>query len=187
MDPMETRKEVEEVRENKRVAILIIVLAAALAITETAGKSAQHASLDANIEASNLWAFYQAKSIRASNLKTAQEMAKLAVPRGADAEPQLKAWREKEEQYRSEPGKGEGMAELSVKARKAEEKRDLNLAVYRHLEISSGALQLAIVLASASVTTEIVALAILGGILGLLSLVVTGLGLLHPELLAAFL
>ena len=53
---------------NKKVALIIAVLAAGLAFSETLGKSAQTASLGANIEASNLWSFFQAKTIRATTL-----------------------------------------------------------------------------------------------------------------------
>jgi hypothetical protein len=50
--------------ENKRIAILISVLALCLAIAETLGKSAQTDALSYNVEAPNLWAFSQAKTIR---------------------------------------------------------------------------------------------------------------------------
>ena len=45
---------------NKRIALLISVLALVLAFAETLGKSAQTSALASNIEASNLWAFFQA-------------------------------------------------------------------------------------------------------------------------------
>ena len=44
---------------NKGVALLISVLALVLALSETLGKSAQTTALGYNIEASNLWAFFQ--------------------------------------------------------------------------------------------------------------------------------
>ncbi len=40
---------------NKKVALLIAVLAAFLAFSETLGSSAQTEALSRNIEASNLW------------------------------------------------------------------------------------------------------------------------------------
>ena len=49
---------------NKRVALLIAVIALFLAFSETLGKSAQTAALNYHIEASNLWDFFQAKIIR---------------------------------------------------------------------------------------------------------------------------
>jgi hypothetical protein len=49
---------------NKKVALIIAVLALFLAFAETLGKSAQTAALNDQIEASNLWNFFQAKNIR---------------------------------------------------------------------------------------------------------------------------
>ena len=51
---------------NKKVALLIAVLALFLAFSETLGKSAQTAALNDQIESSNLWSFFQAKNIRRS-------------------------------------------------------------------------------------------------------------------------
>ena len=53
---------------NKKIALLIAVIALFLAFSETLGKSAQTAALSYNVEASNLWAFYQAKTIRQTTL-----------------------------------------------------------------------------------------------------------------------
>src|SRR4051812_39319316 len=58
---------------NKKVAMLISVLAVVLAFSETLGKSAQTTGLASNIEAANLWAFYQAKTIRMTTLRAASE------------------------------------------------------------------------------------------------------------------
>src|SRR5215208_6469142 len=62
---------------NKRVALLIAVIALFLAFSETLGKSAQTAALSYNVEASNLWAFYQAKTIRQTMLEASTEVLKL--------------------------------------------------------------------------------------------------------------
>jgi hypothetical protein len=45
---------------NKGVALLISVLALVLAFSETLGKAAQTSATASNIEASNLWALFQA-------------------------------------------------------------------------------------------------------------------------------
>src|SRR5262249_3817786 len=58
---------------NKKVALLIGVLALFLALSETLGKSAQTGAISNNIEAANLWAFFQAKNIRRTILLTAAE------------------------------------------------------------------------------------------------------------------
>jgi hypothetical protein len=44
---------------KKGIALLISVLALVLAVSETLGKSAQTLGLSHNIEASNLWSFFQ--------------------------------------------------------------------------------------------------------------------------------
>src|SRR5216110_2107679 len=62
---------------NKKVALLIAVLALFLAFSETMGKSAQTAGLFSQIEASNLWNFFQAKSIRRTSTIIASEQTKL--------------------------------------------------------------------------------------------------------------
>src|SRR5262249_34376639 len=64
-------------RDNKKIALVIAVLALFLAFSETFGKSAQTAALNAQIEASNLWNFFQAKNIRRTFTLVTTEMAKI--------------------------------------------------------------------------------------------------------------
>ncbi|MBL8675026.1 MAG: DUF4337 family protein, partial [Rhodospirillales bacterium] len=60
---------------NKTIALIISVLALMLAISETLGKAAQTQTLASNIEAANLWAFFQGKTVRRTTvLVAAQEM-----------------------------------------------------------------------------------------------------------------
>ena len=66
---------------NKKVALLIAVLALFLAFSETMGKSAQTAALNSQIEASNLWNFFQAKNIRRTSTIVAGEQGKLDLDR----------------------------------------------------------------------------------------------------------
>ena len=144
---------------NKKVALLIAVLAAFLAFSETLGSSAQTEALSRNIEASNLWSFFQAKTIRMTTLRTAAES--LEVDAALAATPEAKAiidkriasWKKTAERYDSEPDTKEGRKELSARAKASEQKRDRSLAAYHQYEVASGALQIAIVLASANVIT----------------------------------
>ena len=67
---------------NRNIAMLISVLALVLAISETLGKAAQTNALNVNVEAANLWNFFQAKTIRSTVLKTAaEELEALAAGR----------------------------------------------------------------------------------------------------------
>src|SRR6185503_6631903 len=58
---------------NKKIALLVAVLAALLAISELGGKSAQTHALADHIDASNLWSFFQAKTIRQTTMRTAAD------------------------------------------------------------------------------------------------------------------
>src|SRR5476651_1845597 len=70
--------------ENKKIALLIAVIALFLALSETLGKGAQTESISKNVEASNLWAFFQAKTIRRTTVQAVAEQAKLSGAAAAD-------------------------------------------------------------------------------------------------------
>src|ERR1700742_5107219 len=69
---------------NKKIALLIAVIALFLAFSETLGKSAQTAALSYNVEASNLWAFFQAKTIRRTLVETAAQAMAVEVSTSTD-------------------------------------------------------------------------------------------------------
>jgi len=144
---------------NKKVALLIAVLAAFLAFSETLGSSAQTEALSRNIEASNLWAFFQAKTIRMTTLRTAAEALEVDAALAPNPESKavmdkrIESWKKTSARYESEPETNDGRTELMARAKSAETKRDRSLSAYHQFEIASGALQIAIVLASANVIT----------------------------------
>lgn len=150
---------------NKGVALLIAVLALVLAFSETLGKSAQTSALSYNIEASNLWAFFQAKTIRQTTLRTAAEQLEAHVD-SEKSKKQVDTWQKTAARYQDEPDTGEGRKQLAERAKVAEKKRDLALAAYHHFEMSSAVGQIAIVLASASIITTMPALFWAAGALG---------------------
>ena len=78
--------EAAQVHNDKRTALLIAVLALFLALVETGGKGAQTTALSANIEASDLWAFFQARTVRQTVVRTAAEMAPLLADPARAAE-----------------------------------------------------------------------------------------------------
>ena len=171
---------------NRRIALLIAVLALFLSFSETLGKSAQTEAIDANVKSSDSWTFFQAKDIRRTTLNTAADQTALLAANMADPtakaaiDKQIEAWRATAARYESEPKTGEGRKELAERARKQEEERELVLAKYHHYELASAAFQVGIVLASATVITGIVALAWLGGALGIIGLVLTLFGFFAP-------
>ena len=172
--------------DNKGIAILITVLAALLAITEMGGKSAQNTYMATHIEAANLWSFYQAKTIRLTMLKATAEaidaIGPEELPNAQVVAKQLQRWRQTGDRYESEPETGEGRKELSARAKATEARRDRALAAYHLFEYGSAGFQLAIVLASASVITGVVALAWIAGALGAAGLALNLLGWFAPTL-----
>src|SRR5271169_2639342 len=70
--------------ENKRVALIIAILALFLALAEAGAKNAQHRSTEQNIEASDLFNFYQAKRIRSTIAETAAQSLEAAEPMAPD-------------------------------------------------------------------------------------------------------
>ncbi len=179
----------EAAGENRKIALLIAVIALCLALSETLGKGAQTESISKNVEASNLWAFFQAKSIRRNVVQTAAEQGKVSLGTAGDdaakaaLQKQIEDWQKTAERYRSDPKTGEGQDQLSERAKHAEEERDLAEAKYHHYELASAAFQIGIVLASATIITGIIALAWISGLLTLAGIAFTALGIFMPHLL----
>jgi len=177
---------------NRKLALLIAILALFLALAEIGGKQAEGDSVAANIEASNLWAFFQAKTIRATTLRTAAEAMETTSPAIADPELRKAAavrvdgWRKTAARYDSEPETQEGRQELMARAKKAEGKRDTAAAAHHHCEIASALFQIAIVLASAVIITGIAALGWGAIALGVLGIGFTGIGLFAPQAMHLF-
>jgi hypothetical protein len=175
--------------ENKKIALLIAIIALCLALSETLGKGAQTESIGKNVEASNLWAFFQAKTIRRTTVQTAADQAKLNLGAAGDdavkaaVQKQIEDWQKTAQRYRNEPETGEGSEQLSERAKHAEEERDLATAKYHHYELASAAFQIGIVLASATIITGMLALAWISGALTLVGIAMTLLGVLEPHLL----
>jgi len=178
--------------DNKKIAMLISVLALFLAIAETFGKSAQTDAIRYNIEASNVWAFFQAKTIRKTTMETAAEQMEVDVKLAKDPtvkdllEKRASAWKTRAARYESEPETQEGRKELSARAKALEAKSDLALAKYHNYEFGSAAFQIAIVLASSYLITQVVYL--LWGAIGVggVGLLFTALGLFAPNAMHLF-
>ena len=173
---------------NKNVALLIALLALVLAFAETLGKSAQTAALANHLEASNLWSFFQAKTIRQTTIRTAaEEMDAQFGAKAPDAvKKQIDAWKKTAERYQSEPETGEGRKELMAKAKEREAKRDVATAAYHNYELASAAVQIAIVLASAQIITGVAALLWIAYALGGIGIAFSMIGLFWPTAVHIF-
>jgi hypothetical protein len=176
-------------QNNKRAAIMIVALAAALAITEMAGKEAQFSSIAHNIDTSDTFAYYQAKTMRSTTLRTAIDAIGLLPDDGwqekttAARTKLLESWKATADRLDSDEATHEGRKELLEKAKQLEEMRDHEIHAYHDYEYAAAALQLAIVMASASVITELTFLEIISGGLGLVGLAFGLIGWLAPAII----
>ncbi len=170
---------------DKRVALVIAVLALFLAIVETGGKSAQTHAITLNVESANLWSFFQARTVRQTTNNAAIAGADIQKLTTSDAtvqakiEAQQKVWRDQVAGWESNGT--DGRKELTVNARHAEEQRDHYMAQYHFLEYAAALLQVAIVIASATIITSIPSLLFVSLALAAGGLVLSGIGLVAPD------
>jgi hypothetical protein len=173
--------------KDKRVALIIAILALFLALSEAGGKNAEHRSTEKNIEASDLYNFYQAKKIRTGMIEA--DIAQMEVGRQVATDPaaqaamekQIAAW--KATITRLETEKPDGMEAIQERAKEAAEARELSNHRLEHFEYASGLIQIAIVLASAAIITGIGTLMWLSLGLGAIGAVLMAFGYFAPTVL----
>lgn len=179
-------------QSDKLVALLISVLTLFLALSEALGSAHQTEALSQNVEAADLWAFYEAKVIRMVTLRTAAEALQLDLLGTTDEaaralmQKRIDSWLKDAARYESEESTKEGAKELEVRAEQAEHNRDHALAAYHQFELASAALSIAIVLGAATVITGMIVLAYIAGGLGIVGLFFMALGLFAPHSLHLF-
>lgn len=142
---------------RKRVGLFISLLAVLLAITGTGGSNAMKTAINANIERSDAWNFYQARNIRETATKLSRDQLEIMRDGASDATKaaitaRLDDYKTAIQHYESDPG-SDGKAELKTKAEAAEAKRDLAQMRGESFEIAEALLQIAIVLASTCILT----------------------------------
>ena len=83
MEPSDAAETISEVGEDDKsadrkfrsgAALVIALMAMLLAITSLGGSNVAEDMIAANIQASNLWAFYQAKNSRQTSLKVGADL-----------------------------------------------------------------------------------------------------------------
>ena len=173
---------------NKWIGVWIGVLAVLLAVCGVGGGNAAKDANRANIDASNKWAFFQAKNIRRTSYILAAdelELTLLAQPAlsteaAAAIKTKLGTWRATADRYRTEPDTGEGLAELSARAKELERERDEALRKDPYFDLAEALLQIGIVLASVAIiagTSTLLFASFGAGVLGTL-LMLNGFSLL---------
>ena len=177
---------------NKQIALLISILALMLAISETLGKAAQTQTLASNIEAANLWGYFQGKTVRMTVVRAQIEDTEIAM-HAMTNEAQITAakrgiehWKRQVARYESDPKENDGRRELSARAKASEKKRDDAAAAHHHYEVASASIQIGIVLASATIITGIAVLTWFALGLGIVGAAFTGIGLFAPHAIHLF-
>jgi hypothetical protein len=163
--PVGSRSE-REAKLKDKAGMVISVFALLLAVNSWYGGTLSSKVLNNTIASNNVWAFYQAKSIKqtlaeqslddATYRKDAEKMAKLQA---------------KIDRYESDPKTGEGKVELMAKAHKLEAERDEAKKRSPWIGYASTMYQLSIVVLSASILA--VSMSMFWG-----SFLVAGLGIL---------
>ncbi len=140
-------------------AIYVGVAAMLLAIASLGGADATKEMLNANIQASDTYGFYQSKYNRQVDYRLAAEQLELlaagapglAPDRIAKIDQLVKRYRDRAAQYESDPATGEGKKELMAKAKAWEAERDRAEAQTPNFEYAEALLQIAIVLGSVAI------------------------------------
>jgi len=143
--PVGSRSE-REAKIKDKAGMVINVFALLLAVNAWYGGSLSSTVLNNTIKASDVYNFYQAKSLKQAlaeqNLYDAQQRGDRV--RAAEMKAKI-------EKYESDPSSGEGKRELLAKANKLEADRDLAKKRSPWIGYASTAYQMAIVLLSASI------------------------------------
>ena len=151
----------DEGRRTKWLGVYIAVLAVLLAICGVGGSNAAKDASKANLDATNLWAFFQAKNQRRTQYLLAADQFSLLIASQSniseaartDAAAKIASYKKRADRYASEPETKEGLKELAARAKALETVRDIALAKDPYFDYGQVALQISIVLASVAIVT----------------------------------
>jgi hypothetical protein len=169
--------------------VYVGVVAMLLAISSLGGAEATKAMLNANIQATDTYAFYQAKYLRQTMLEhTATQLELLSdgtalSPDGkTKAADVVKRYRDTAKRYESDPPAGNGKKELLEKAKDWEAIRDHAQEQIPNFEYGEAMYQIAIVLGSVAIVASSPWILGFSGILAVLGtlLTINGYFLLVP-------
>jgi hypothetical protein len=154
-------EEAADGRFRKRAALAIGTLAMLLAITGLGGDNATKEMVNANIQASDTWAFYQAKNVRQTEYRLALDALQLRLQTETTLTPEQRSAIERQaasyqdtiNRYESEPSTGEGKKELTERAQGFEAQRAHAGQQDPNFDYSQALFQIAIVLGSVSIVS----------------------------------
>ena len=175
---------------DKKVALIIAILALFLALAEAGAKNAEHRSTEQNIESSRSVQFLPSQEVALDDRRNRRADPRGRARRGErpqgaggarQADRRLEGdggeIRKGSQEARGQPGRDSGARHAAA------EGRELSNRKLEHFEYASGALQIAIVLASAAIITGVAVLAWLAAGLGVLGGFSMAFGYLAPTVL----
>lgn len=168
-------------RRDKLIGVYIGILAVILAICSMGGGNAAKDATLKNIEASNTWAFFQAKNARrqaltlqADNLELTKASSTTLSPEAvATIDAKVSDYRAQIVKLTSDPEKMEGLDELWVKGKALEGERNEALKRDPYFDYGEALLQIAIVLASIAIISGGNLLLVVSVALGALGMIAT--------------
>lgn len=168
-------------QRDRWIGVYIGALAVILAICAMGGDNAAKNATLKNIEASNVWSFFQAKNMRRQLVRTHVDDLEILL----DTTPTLTADQMKkiadkiasnkayDAKLTTDPASNEGLDELFKRGKELEAARDLAMAQDPYFDYGQACLQIAIVLASIAIISGGIPLLVLSIALGLSGMALT--------------
>lgn len=154
--------ETAEDPRNRWISIWIGILAVLLALCTMGGGNSTKDANKANVDAANLWSFFQAKNVRRTEYLIGIDQMQLLLAANpqmpVEAKTQIEAkiseYKATVARFTSDKERNEGLDELFTRAKDAENQRDGALRRDPYFDWSQALLQIAIVLASVSIVAR---------------------------------
>jgi len=168
-------------RFRKLTAIYLGIVAMLLAIASLGGANATKTMMNANIRASDAYAFYQAKYLRQTTYRLVADQLDalllaqpdLAAPNKARIEQEVAKYRARADSFESDPKGGTGKRELLEEAKGWEAERARAARQDPNFDFAEALFQIAIVLGAVSIVAEARWLVKLSGVLTVMAALLT--------------
>jgi hypothetical protein len=156
-DVVEQGSGVQDKRFERRVALVTAIIAVAMAIAALGGSNSTKEMLLAQQQASDQWAFYQAKVIRENLYRTqAEQMRATLLVHGKSLSPEAtKILDETQAKFEAEAARyAQEKKEVEAEAKTLEARRDVAGARDQNFDYAGVLFQVAIVLGSVAILSE---------------------------------
>lgn len=188
-EALEEASKSETRTRDRWIGVYIGVLAVVLAICAMGGANAAKEANHSNIEATNTWAFFQAKNMRRHVLRLQVDELELQLAAG-DVSPTLRqaietkvaAYKKLDQDLTSDPNSNEGLDELFHRGKALEAARDLAASRDPYFDWGEALLQIAIVLGGVAIISGgsmLIGFSFIVGLAGL-AMTINGFTLLVP-------